>query len=71
VALGQKKAASTSGVGSMLSNLSNPFRKKKTNGAAAPMPIKGLIPGMALHFAGCCHPIPATVLLESSPPARA
>ena len=22
------------------------------------MPIKGLIPGMALHFGGCCHPIP-------------
>ncbi len=42
---------------SMLSSLSNPFRKKKANGAA-PMPIKGLMPGMALHFAGCCHPIP-------------
>ncbi len=22
------------------------------------MPIHGLIPGMALHFAGCCHPLP-------------
>ena len=22
------------------------------------MPITGLIPGMALHFAGCCHPLP-------------
>ena len=22
------------------------------------MPITGLIPGMAIHFAGCCHPIP-------------
>lgn len=22
------------------------------------VPIKGLIPGMAMHFAGCCHPIP-------------
>jgi GTP pyrophosphokinase len=22
------------------------------------MPIKGLIPGMALHFARCCHPLP-------------
>ncbi|MBX9977200.1 MAG: bifunctional (p)ppGpp synthetase/guanosine-3',5'-bis(diphosphate) 3'-pyrophosphohydrolase [Alphaproteobacteria bacterium] len=22
------------------------------------MSIKGLIPGMALHYAGCCHPIP-------------
>lgn len=33
------------------------FRKKpKVNGHA--LPIKGLIPGMAIHFAGCCHPIP-------------
>ena len=22
------------------------------------MAIRGLIPGMALHFAGCCHPLP-------------
>jgi GTP pyrophosphokinase len=22
------------------------------------LPIKGLLPGMAIHFAGCCHPIP-------------
>jgi GTP pyrophosphokinase len=22
------------------------------------MPIKGLIPGMAMHFARCCHPLP-------------
>lgn len=28
--------------------------KEKTGG----MPIRGLIPGMAIHFAGCCHPIP-------------
>lgn len=26
--------------------------------AGAPMPIKGLIPGMAMHFARCCHPLP-------------
>lgn len=23
-----------------------------------PMPIKGLVPGMAVHFARCCHPLP-------------
>lgn len=23
-----------------------------------PIPIKGLIEGMAVHFAGCCHPLP-------------
>ncbi|HEX2751996.1 MAG TPA: bifunctional (p)ppGpp synthetase/guanosine-3',5'-bis(diphosphate) 3'-pyrophosphohydrolase [Alphaproteobacteria bacterium] len=34
--------------------------EKKTHqkGKSAPMPIKGLIPGMALHFARCCHPLP-------------
>jgi len=30
--------------------------KPKTKGA--PLPIRGLIPGMALHFARCCHPLP-------------
>ncbi|CAA7623616.1 bifunctional (p)ppGpp synthetase II and guanosine-3',5'-bis pyrophosphate 3'-pyrophosphohydrolase [Candidatus Terasakiella magnetica] len=29
---------------------------KKDKGSA--VPIKGLIPGMAMHFAGCCHPLP-------------
>jgi GTP diphosphokinase / guanosine-3',5'-bis(diphosphate) 3'-diphosphatase len=27
-------------------------------GRDVPMPIKGLIAGMALHFARCCHPLP-------------
>jgi GTP pyrophosphokinase len=31
-------------------------RKIKRNEMA--VPIRGLIPGMALHFAGCCHPLP-------------
>lgn len=31
---------------------------EKKKGKGAPMPIKGLIPGMALHFARCCHPLP-------------
>jgi guanosine-3',5'-bis(diphosphate) 3'-pyrophosphohydrolase len=31
---------------------------KKQTGKAKPMPIKGLIPGMAVHFARCCHPLP-------------
>ena len=30
----------------------------KTAGHDSPMPIKGLIPGMAVHFARCCHPLP-------------
>ena len=29
-------------------------KKSKTE----PLQIKGLIPGMAVHFAGCCHPLP-------------
>ena len=29
---------------------------KKDKGEA--IPIKGLIPGMAVHYAGCCHPLP-------------
>lgn len=28
------------------------------SGKVPPMPIKGLIPGMAVHFARCCHPLP-------------
>lgn len=31
--------------------------EEKPNGRMA-IPIRGLIPGMAIHFAGCCHPIP-------------
>jgi guanosine-3',5'-bis(diphosphate) 3'-pyrophosphohydrolase len=53
IVLGKRKLSNAPGV---LSSLSNPFRKKKPG--SSPMPIKGLIPGMALHFAGCCHPIP-------------
>ena len=39
----------------------NPFNTatlKKKAKKGAPMPLKGLIPGMAIHYAGCCHPIP-------------
>lgn len=37
------------------------FRRKPDSGVPAKreaVPIRGLIPGMAMHFAGCCHPIP-------------
>lgn len=34
------------------------FAKAKTPESNKPMPIKGLIPGMAVHFARCCHPLP-------------
>ena len=32
--------------------------RAKRAGKGDPVPIKGLIPGMALHLAGCCHPLP-------------
>jgi GTP pyrophosphokinase len=32
-------------------------RAKAAKGSNA-IPIRGLIPGMAMHFAGCCHPLP-------------
>ena len=37
-------------------SLARARRKAKRNEMA--VPIRGLIPGMALHFAGCCHPLP-------------
>lgn len=36
--------------------MAKPAKSAKTSGHA--LPIKGLIPGMALHFAKCCHPLP-------------
>ncbi|MBL1147214.1 MAG: bifunctional (p)ppGpp synthetase/guanosine-3',5'-bis(diphosphate) 3'-pyrophosphohydrolase [Pseudomonadota bacterium] len=41
-----------------LETSTKPKAQKKRKGKASPMPIKGLIPGMALHFARCCHPLP-------------
>jgi GTP pyrophosphokinase len=43
---------------SVIKNTLAKLRKKTVRGKGQAMPIKGLIPGMALHFAGCCHPIP-------------
>jgi guanosine-3',5'-bis(diphosphate) 3'-pyrophosphohydrolase len=40
-------------------NLLDRLRKKKPQTKSGhAIPITGLIPGMAVHFAGCCHPIP-------------
>jgi len=33
-------------------------RARKKASAENAVPIRGLIPGMAVHFAGCCHPLP-------------
>ncbi len=38
-----------------------PFRRGRGRGDKAKkskLPIKGLIPGMAVHYAQCCHPLP-------------
>jgi GTP pyrophosphokinase len=35
-----------------------PKTKSKSEVSSHSLPIKGLLPGMAIHFAGCCHPIP-------------
>ncbi len=32
--------------------------RRKTHPYDTAVPIRGLIPGMAMHFAGCCHPLP-------------
>ncbi len=36
-------------------NKPKPAKGKKSDHA---VPIRGLIPGMAMHLAGCCHPLP-------------
>ena len=33
-------------------------RAKRDKGGEHAVPIRGLIPGMAMHFASCCHPLP-------------
>jgi GTP pyrophosphokinase len=33
-------------------------RGKAQKSKASSIPITGLIPGMAIHYAGCCHPLP-------------
>lgn len=34
------------------------IQARKPGTSNKPMPIKGLIPGMAVHYARCCHPLP-------------
>ena len=33
-------------------------RNKQARNERSGIPIRGLIPGMAVHYAGCCHPLP-------------
>jgi GTP pyrophosphokinase len=41
---------------SLFRKSTKPKKNGKDGGSA--IEIKGLIPGMAVHFAGCCHPLP-------------
>ncbi|PCJ59850.1 MAG: bifunctional (p)ppGpp synthetase/guanosine-3',5'-bis(diphosphate) 3'-pyrophosphohydrolase [Rhodospirillaceae bacterium] len=34
------------------------WRKRKKKSGKTPIPIRGLIPGMAVHYAACCSPLP-------------
>jgi len=36
----------------------NKARQQRRRKSDFPVPIKGLIPGLAVHFARCCHPLP-------------
>ncbi len=43
---------------------------KGAKGANGGVPIKGLIPGVAIHFAGCCHPLPGDRIVGISAAGR-
>ena len=48
------------------------FKKivKPKKGKGEPLKIKGLIPGMAVHFAGCCHPLPGDRIVGIVPTGK-
>jgi GTP pyrophosphokinase len=39
------------------------FKSNKNDKNSEAIPIHGLIPGMAVHFAGCCHPLPGDPII--------
>ncbi|MCB2081775.1 MAG: bifunctional (p)ppGpp synthetase/guanosine-3',5'-bis(diphosphate) 3'-pyrophosphohydrolase, partial [Rickettsiales bacterium] len=43
---------------SILNMLRRKSSSKRPDMEKISVPINGLIPGMAIHFAGCCHPLP-------------
>ncbi|HUK07622.1 MAG TPA: bifunctional (p)ppGpp synthetase/guanosine-3',5'-bis(diphosphate) 3'-pyrophosphohydrolase [Stellaceae bacterium] len=43
---------------SKVASLTEARKRGRGKGVDTAVPIRGLIPGMALHFAGCCHPLP-------------
>lgn len=53
-----KDAKSTKVDSGFISNGLSLFKGKNTKKNQSKISIKGLIPGMAVHMASCCHPIP-------------
>lgn len=51
----QKQAAQLAQPETAIPTSKKPVKKP---GSITSTPIRGLIPGMATHFAGCCHPLP-------------
>jgi len=57
--------------GKTVTRRGGPDRKSAGNGAAAEaIPIRGLIPGMAVHFANCCHPLPGDRIVGIQTPGK-
>ncbi|MFC5354951.1 RelA/SpoT family protein [Azospirillum himalayense] len=55
---GHKPHVATPKEGDDKNAITVPKPKPKAKGNNAPLPIRGLIPGMAVHYARCCHPLP-------------
>ncbi len=45
-------------------------RKERGRDKVQAVPIKGLTPGMALHFANCCHPLPGDRIVGILTPGK-
>jgi len=43
---------------------------RNKQGSESSIPIKGLIPGMAVHFADCCHPLPGDRIVGVAFPGK-
>jgi GTP pyrophosphokinase len=46
------------------------FQSRKEKGKDPGIPIRGLIPGMALHYAGCCTPVPGDRIIGIMTPGK-
>jgi GTP diphosphokinase / guanosine-3',5'-bis(diphosphate) 3'-diphosphatase len=58
---GSREAPAATGGGAEVVPIEHARRekeKKPKTKKGYPVPLKGLIPGMAVHYANCCHPLP-------------